>query len=351
MTRRVRRITIALSVAFLGSAALIYGGADTTCDARGGQVVRWVRTAPDDERAAIDHWCAAVGPPVRITALRGPEVFTGSFTLVTWNTHVGAGDLDGFVGDLRSGRITGAPVTQFVLLLQEVYRAGTDVPGGAKTDPPMPGLAALLWAAAQRPARLSGPRDDIVTMARRLGLHAVYVPSMRNGAPLATNEDRGNAILSTAALTEPGAIELPLERQRRVAIEATVHVRSGGRDVALALVDTHFTNMVMHHAWLFSIAGRTRQAHALAGVLPTAGPMIIGGDFNAWFGFHDAAYRELARLAGPAPNQDRRATFGPMRLDHLLFRLPPGWRATVRRAEGRYGSDHYPLVALLEPAG
>jgi endonuclease/exonuclease/phosphatase (EEP) superfamily protein YafD len=38
-----------------------------------------------------------------------------------------------------------------------------------------------------------------------------------------------------------------------------------------------------------------------------------------------------------------------MRLDHLLFRLPGGWTAAVRRAEDRYGSDHYPLVALIEP--
>jgi endonuclease/exonuclease/phosphatase (EEP) superfamily protein YafD len=38
-----------------------------------------------------------------------------------------------------------------------------------------------------------------------------------------------------------------------------------------------------------------------------------------------------------------------MRLDHLLFRLPEGWRASLRRAERRYGSDHYPLVALVEP--
>jgi endonuclease/exonuclease/phosphatase family metal-dependent hydrolase len=37
-----------------------------------------------------------------------------------------------------------------------------------------------------------------------------------------------------------------------------------------------------------------------------------------------------------------------MRLDHLLFRLPEGWRADVRRADTRYGSDHYPLVASID---
>jgi endonuclease/exonuclease/phosphatase family metal-dependent hydrolase len=106
--------------------------------------------------------------------------------------------------------------------------------------------------------------------------------------------------------------------------------------------------MVMHHLWLFSVAGRTRQAAALARVLPKSGSLVIGGDFNAWFGFHDAAYRQLAALARPAQSEDRRATFGPLRLDHVLFRLPDGWKATLRRAGQRYGSDHYPLVARID---
>lgn len=272
-------------------------------------------------------------------------MLTGPFVLATWNMHVGAGDLDHLVGDVRSGRLTGGvPVTQFVLLLQEAYRAGADVPGHGVTG-------ALLWAAAQQPPRLEGARDDIVAAARRLGVHAVYIPSMRNGAPPATNEDRGNAVVSTVPLASVTAIELPLERQRRVAIEAELGVRAAGGNVPLTIADTHFTNMVMHHLWLLSESGRLRQARALARVLPRTGALVIGGDFNAWFGFHDAAYRELTALAHPAPGQDRRATFGPMRLDHLLFRLPEGWRVTVRRADQRYGSDHYPLVALVEPPG
>jgi endonuclease/exonuclease/phosphatase family metal-dependent hydrolase len=206
----------------------------------------------------------------------------------------------------------------------------------------------VLWAAAQQPRRLGGTRDDIVAAARRLDLHAVYVPSMRNGAPLATKEDRGNAIVSTVPLSDVTAIELPLERQRRVAISGVVRVDTPGGPVPITVVDTHFTNMVMHHLWLFSEAGRTRQAVALAGVLPRTGAMIVGGDFNAWFGFRDAAYRELAKLAHPPQTLDRRASFGPLRLDHVLFRLPEGWKSTLRRADKKYGSDHYPLVAVVE---
>jgi endonuclease/exonuclease/phosphatase family metal-dependent hydrolase len=227
------------------------------------------------------------------------------------------------------------------MLLQEVYRAGADVPSAR-------GLSAE-WASAQRPPRAGGTREDIIRIAQRLGLHLVYVPSMRNGAPGATDEDRGNAILSTIPLSGVRAIELPLERQRRVAIEATVTAApGGGPPFPIRLVCTHFTNMVLHHLFVLSESGRLRQARALAGVLPKDGPLVVAGDFNAWFGYRDAAYKELAKLVPPAASEDRRATFGPLRLDHVLLRLPEGWRAAVKRADHRYGSDHYPLVTMLE---
>ena len=88
---------------------------------------------------------------------------------------------------------------------------------------------------------------------------------MRNGEPGVTSEDRGNAILSTLPLSDLTAIELPLERQRRVAL-----ARDGDRDAPggaatpLRLICTHFTNMVMHHFWVLSESGRLRQARALA---------------------------------------------------------------------------------------
>jgi endonuclease/exonuclease/phosphatase family metal-dependent hydrolase len=326
---------------FGGSASLISAGTDSTCAAREDTALRWIRTAPAGERASIDRWCRGVGPAVHIAAVRARDSFAGPFAVVSWNTHVGGGNLEQFVGDLRTGRLTGGvPVTQFVLLLQEAYRAGAAVPAGDGSA----------WASAELTPAASGTREDIAASLRRLGLDGVYVPSMRNGQPHHTDEDRGNAIAATVPLADLRAIELPLERQRRVALQAVVHARdTSGADVPITIVDTHFTNMVLHHLWLWSESGRLRQAQALAAVLPAEGPIVIGGDFNAWFGFHDAAYRELAKHASPSPHQDPRATFGPMRLDHLLFRLPSGWTSTLRRAEQRYGSDHYPLVALIEP--
>ena len=335
------KLALGTAIALLGCARAISAAPDSPCDARTGPEVRWVRVAPPQENPALDRWCGAVGVPARISGGHPQDMPPGPSVIVSWNTHVGAGDIDRLVADLRSGRLTGGPpVTSFVLLLQEVYRAGPAVPSS---------VSGGRWASAQRPRSPGGRRDDVAVSAKRLGLEAFYVPSMRNGAPGATDEDRGNAILSTMPLSDLTAIELPLERQRRVALQATVNLTMRGRpSTPLRLVSAHFTNMVMHRLWVLSESGRMRQARALAAVLPADGPLVVGGDFNAWFGYRDAAYKALVEKVPAPSSDDRRATFGPMRLDHVLMRLPGGWRATLRRADSRYGSDHYPLVAVME---
>jgi endonuclease/exonuclease/phosphatase family metal-dependent hydrolase len=333
---------LALALLSVGSGPPFSGAGVATCRAETDATVHWLRTAPEREYKSIDRWCAGVGPPARVSGGHASEILTGPLVIATWNTHVGAGDIDGLVGDLRSGRLTGAPVSAFVLLVQEAYRAGPDVPA----------LGDVSWAAAEGADRPGHPRVDAIAAARRLGLSAVYVPSMRNGRPGVTQADRGNAILSSLPIGEVTAIELPLERQRRVAIQATIAVDTRAGPLPLRVVCTHFTNTVMHHLWLLSEAGRLRQARALSRVLPEQGAIAIGGDFNAWFGFLDAAYRQMAERARAADTVDRRATFGPLRLDHMLFRLPTGWQTRLRRADRKYGSDHYPLVTtVIEPAG
>jgi endonuclease/exonuclease/phosphatase family metal-dependent hydrolase len=332
---------LGIAVACMGNGRPGFPTADPTCAAATSPGVRWVRASSPGERPLLDRWCAGVGPPVVTPAPPGRPSTLEMPVVVSWNTHEGGGNIDALVADLMGGRLTGHPVTAFVLLLQEVYRSGAEVPAGRSVK--------TSWASAVRSPGADGKRDDIGTVAGRLRLAAFYVPSMRNGEPWVTTEDRGNAILSTLPLSDLTAIELPLERQRRVAVQATVMVGRSDRDpLPLRLIGTHFTNMVMHHLWLLSESGRLRQARALAQVLPAEGPLVVGGDFNAWFGFRDAAYRELARRVPPAADVDRRATFGPMRLDHILLRLPDGWRASVRRPESRYGSDHYPLVAVID---
>jgi endonuclease/exonuclease/phosphatase family metal-dependent hydrolase len=140
-------------------------------------------------------------------------------------------------------------------------------------------------------------------------------------------------------------IELPHERQRRVAVAATIRGGPVDEPLDLRVVSAHLSNAVAHHLWIFSSFGRARQARALVRTL-TDRPLVIGGDFNTWFGSWDRAYRELAH-AFDAPRGDDRPTFWILRLDHFFLCLPPEWHVTIHRAESRYGSDHYPLIARI----
>src|SRR5438045_1222307 len=74
---------------------------DPSCPARDTAFVRWLRVSPAGEQAAIDRWCAGVGAPARVAAGTGARAFEGAFAVVSWNTHVGAADVDGLVADLR----------------------------------------------------------------------------------------------------------------------------------------------------------------------------------------------------------------------------------------------------------
>jgi len=298
--------------------------------------VEWRFPVSDDDRHESRRWCAAVGPPVIAGNAPMVEIRDSTLTVVSWNTHVGGGDVSQLVADLRAGRLTGGVrVDDFVLLLQEVLRRGDNVPA------PMPEGAK---AAGRVQHRSAGGRDEeIAATARANDLALFYAPSMRNGAD--AREDRGNAILATLPLENVTGIELPHERQRRLALAATLGGTLDGEPLGVRVVSAHLSNAVAHHLWLFSSFGRARQARALVRTL-TERPLIVGGDFNTWFGSWDRAYRELAR-AFDTPRGDRHPTFWILRLDHFFVCVPAAWRVTVHRAESRYGSDHYPLIARI----
>ena len=98
------------------------------------------------------------------------------------------------------------------------------------------------------------PRIRLIATSRTSrapGSDRVYVPSMRNGG-LTSKQDRGNAILSSLPLDELSAIELPFERQRRVAIAATVagHTRAG-TPWSLRVASVHLDNLGgVRRAWV-----------------------------------------------------------------------------------------------------
>lgn len=310
--------------------------------------VRWVVADSGKAAAASARWCAAVGPAVVATATGDSLAAADAIVVVTWNTHVGGGDLVRFVADLRSGVLTGNPVEHVVLLLQETHRAGEAVPALATEQRHAPLIS---------PAPPKAGRIDVVAAAERLGMHLFYAPSMRNGTGVAAEaEDRGNAILSTLPLARPTALELPFERQRRVAVAATLQGRtSAGGEWSLRIVSAHLENRSSWHRALDSFgAGRARQAAALAAELAEPA-VVLGADLNSWSaGRLEGAPRVLRAAFGDAPPAAGGTfTMGGMvrrKLDHLLFRMPASWQAEAHRVEDRYGSDHNPIIGLVRIA-
>lgn len=303
--------------------------------------VSWMAPEVSADRSSLHSWRRSVGPPVVVAADRAVLGPADRLVIVNWNMHVGGGDFERLAADVR--RQAGDDRVPIVFLLQEAYREGPEVP--TRLD------GSASFASLIRTLRPDGSREEIEDVARRLGLNAYYVPSMRNGGPGISAEDRGNAILSTVSLGELGAIELPFERQRRVAVAATVTgSTTAGARWRLRVVSAHLDNMVgARRLWVAGGEfGRTRQARGLVTALADEKALVLGGDLNTWFGFQDAAYRTAAAAFPQTHVSDRRPTFhGLLRLDHLFFRLDPGWSARFRRAEHTYGSDHFPLIAEI----
>lgn len=315
----------------------------------------WVRSDDLADRARLDSWCLAVGPPAHHVPEESDIPATvDSLAVVVWNTNVGAAQIGRLLRELRSGELSrGEPIEHFVLLLQEVHRAGPDVPLAPSAD--------ASWAGRIGGRSEAESRIDVVELARREGLHLFYVPSMRNGSPHdgSEPEDRGNAVLSTLPLADLAAIELPVERQRRVAVAATVAGRnSAGIPWRVRFVSAHLENRArwlrLHRALG---AAQANQARALVAGLERLSPIpasAVGGDFNTWFRGGASGALDALRIRYPSvevhPEGDTRQLplFLPgLRLDHLFLRLPVGWSGHYEIVADRYGSDHAPLMGWV----
>lgn len=293
--------------------------------------ITWVSPIQTRDATALTRWRAGVGSPVVAPTPGRHDEAIDSLTVVSWNIALDEGDVVTLVRDLQR-ETPGRPI---VLLLQEAFRGGEDVPQ-------LPGDC--VFAAHLGRSNREREIDDI---ARALGFGLYYVPSMRNGAG---HEDRGNAILSSLPLDGLSAIELPFEHQRRVTVAARLSGLTSDRHPwSLRVASVHLDNLVgRRNGWIATEYGRARQARGLREALAGDDPLILGGDFNTWFGFADQAYIETALAFPQTRVNDRRRTFrGLLRLDHVFYRLPPGWTADVRRGESSRGSDHYPLVTTL----
>lgn len=302
--------------------------------------IRWIVPADPRQARQSQPWCEPVGPAVFSSA--PPDVvasFPGALLIVSWNVEVGGGDVEELLRRLvDEERRGGRPRPGFVLLLQEAYRTGLAVP-------------ASYGAVARVPNRIAqGARDwrDIETLAIRLGMNFAYVPSMRNGrsTPEHPDEDRGNAILSTLPLHDVAAIELPFERQRRVAVAARVDF--GGS--SLTVVSVHLeTRRPFSRGSVFSGPfARQRQAAALAAALAvhTAGPVVVGGDFNTVAGPREPAIREMERRLARVSCRSSMTHQWGWSLDYLFASDASMFQECVRHRK-RFDSDHYPLVARV----
>jgi len=349
----MRLLTLALACAWLVISGRVPAAAElevleSRCPARlaqlENQAVAWHQGSAGDA-AELDRWCRAVGPPILIArsdaGLAASPPLLDELVVVTWNAHLAEGRLAELVGGLRSGAFTsGRAVNHFVVLVQETYRRGADVPA-------FPDQARTAFGIV--------PRDpyapDARATATALGLYMWYVPSMRNGSEM--REDRGSAIFSSEPLLEPRALELPLARQRRVTVGAAVAVRTRRGIEKLALLSVHLEPVSSPRSlWIFHNPrdGQVRSLLELLASPPFTPPVatagiVMGGDFNTVRGGdRESAYGLARQWSTGLASDDRRRTHLMGRLDYLFFRLADGWRADARRLDERFGSDHYPVL-------
>ena len=156
--------------------------------------------------------------------------------------------------------------------------------------------------------------------------------------------ESGNAILSTRPLLEAHVIPLERARQPRTAVAANIRLDT----TTLWVVNVHMENRLAWWRALFSDAARGRQARALIEQLPVNVPGILGGDLNTWLGPNEPAWRAMLRRFPDTPGDPPQPTFHDrLVLDHLFFDLPDGWRVSRRVINNAYGSDHHPVIAVI----
>ena len=297
----------------------------------------------------LAHWHGNVGEAVALD-LAGPLVrgVTG-LDVLSWNVAIGLGRLEDVIKQLRAGALDGEvrrANRPLIVLVQEAYRSDSTIPEQMLSR----------HHGGKAPRRT---RSEIVDIAHELGMSLRYAPSMRNGAH---RSDRGNAILSSVSIAHARAFALPHVRQRRIAVAAEL----GGLPM-LTFVSAHLDT---RRARLQRQSGRLLQATSLGRHLAdewgTDQSVVMGADFNSYFGAREPMFAELQRhgFLRLAHNGPTRHTFHArgvrMLLDHVLIRSTPATIAAVQVARldetdsdrelTIFGSDHHPLLARIELA-
>jgi endonuclease/exonuclease/phosphatase family metal-dependent hydrolase len=187
------------------------------------------------------------------------------------------------------------------------------------------------------------------TLARRLGLNAVYAPASRDE----TGRGFGNAILTRGRLTDVVPLTLPhthpFTGQGRMAVLATIRFA----DRALRVASVHLETPPLH------FERRLEQAVVVSDTLACTGlPLVIGGDFNTVSARMGDLVGHLLRRQGlhrvdtgrddPAERRFLGIPIDRGRLDHLFVRgLEVAAAGVVRDTRA---SDQRPIWARLARA-
>jgi endonuclease/exonuclease/phosphatase family metal-dependent hydrolase len=220
--------------------------------------------------------------------------------------------------------------------------------------------------------------DQPADLARLIGRHARY-GAVHTFALVEPETDRpigsaswGNAILTRAPLRDGFTTGLPraadddvvepLGADHSLAGIRYADAEPGHREARCAvggrlpLADGGEVGVVTAHLTYIGRGQREAQAKALAGLAEDLGEfVIVTGDFNAPVNAAElapltGAFDDSFAAIGIHPGDPRRETCGPQSIDHVLTR---GWMTIDCRVAVEAGdaSDHWPVVADLEPAG
>lgn len=268
---------------------------------------------PSTLRTAALHHLGRAPLEALVVAERHPQ-----FRLITYNTH-GCSGTDGRVSPRRIARVLAGHAPDIVAL-QELDLG----------------------------RRRSRAEDQAAMIARELGLHVVFCPTVTHGT-----EHYGHAMLSRWPIEVARRAFLPADRhswwkEPRAALWARVHI--GPRVVNV--ITTHL-GLGRHERWL--------QMQALLGpewigAIPSDEPIVICGDFNLVPGSRPYGLLAQRLVDAQAARNGHRplSTFTSVhpftRLDHVFIspQLEAEQILVPRNHLTRFASDHLPLVVDLK---
>jgi endonuclease/exonuclease/phosphatase family metal-dependent hydrolase len=298
----------------------------------------------------LAFWHGNIGQPVALDLAPPAATPVRELSVVSWNIAIGRAYLDELFGRLRSaafGSLGLDPAQPLILLIQEAFRADPSVPENIVHDRFHGGHVPL------------GIRRDIVDFAAEHNLSLRYAPSMRNGRH---RSDRGNAVLSTVAISGARAFVLPYIRQRRVVVKVELE---GLENITFVSAHLDTGGKLPGRAMGRFGAGRAAQSSEMIRRLTDLGgeqSYVVGADLNTALGARDPAFRVFthAGLTRALGSTLMSHTFhGPVRLllDHVLYHSANDRLRNVEvtrldehegdRGRTIFGSDHHPLLARV----